>query len=145
MQNIRICEMPNCKMVSSGTGMFGDETFTRFDEWFSSQKRGMFPKDFLYWDGEGFNWLYFYEDGMEVPAGFDVIGFRGGLYAIATGIDQKTDMDAMNAEVDSFLKESGFERDSSRPQLGNVITPPIAREVMGYEQMNYYFPIQSKE
>lgn len=144
MQSIRIYEMPDCKMVSSGTGMFGEENFNRFDEWFSSQKRGIFPKDFLYWDGAGFNWLYMYEDGMTVPNEFEIIDFRGGLYAAATDIDQQTDMDAMNAEVDSFLMKNGLERDASRPQLGNVITPPPAREAMGYEQMNYYFPIKVK-
>lgn len=100
MQNIRICEMPNCKMVSSGTGMFGEERFNRFDEWFSTQERGIFPKDFLYFDGDGFNWIYMYEAGMYVPSEFEIIDFRGGLYAAATDIDQKTDMDAMNAEVD---------------------------------------------
>ena len=38
MQNVRIYEMPNCKMVSSGIGMFGDEKFKVFDEWMSTQK-----------------------------------------------------------------------------------------------------------
>lgn len=45
MQNVRIYEMPSCKMVSSGTGMFGKEKFSRFEEWFSAQKRRIFPKD----------------------------------------------------------------------------------------------------
>ena len=67
MQSVRIYEMPACKMVSSGTGMFGEGIFNIFDEWLSSQKRSLFPKDFLYWAGEGFVWLYMYEDGMNVP------------------------------------------------------------------------------
>lgn len=54
MQSVRIYEMPACKMVSSGTGMFGEGNFNLFDEWLSSQKRGLFPKDFLFWAGEGF-------------------------------------------------------------------------------------------
>lgn len=53
MQSVRILEMPACKMVSSGIGMFGEGNFNIFDEWLSSQKRGLFPKDFLYWAGEG--------------------------------------------------------------------------------------------
>lgn len=144
MQTIRIYEMPDCKMVSSGTGMFGEEKFNRFDEWFSSQKRGIFPKDFLSFDGSGFHWLYLYEEGLDVPSEFEIIDFPGGLYASATDIDQQTDMEAMNTEVDRFLRENGFERDETRPQLGNVITPPAAHEAMGYEQMNYYFPIKIK-
>lgn len=27
MQNVRVYEMPDCKMVSSGIGMFGEEKF----------------------------------------------------------------------------------------------------------------------
>ena len=48
MQSVRIYEMPACKMVSSGTGMFREGNFKLFDEWLSSQKRGLFPKDFLF-------------------------------------------------------------------------------------------------
>jgi len=44
MQGVRIYEMPKCKMVSSGIGMFGEEKFERFMEWFSLQERSMFPK-----------------------------------------------------------------------------------------------------
>ena len=101
--------MPACKMVSSGIGMFGEGIFNIFDEWLSSQKRGLFPRDFLYWAGEGFVWLYMYEDGMNVPKEFEVIDFQGGLYAVATDIDQKTDREIMNAEIDRFLSENGLE------------------------------------
>lgn len=31
MQAIRIVEIPDCKMVSSGIGMFGDDNFSAFD------------------------------------------------------------------------------------------------------------------
>lgn len=145
MQSIRIYEMPDCKMVSSGTGMFGEGKFHLFEEWFSSQKRGLFPKDFLYWAGEGFVWLYLFEDGMAVPPELEIVDFQGGLYAVATGIDQKTDKELMNKEMDKFLDENGFERDTSRPELGNIITPPLAQEIMGYEQMDYYTPIKAKK
>ncbi len=144
MQGVRIYEMPACKMVSSGMGMFGEENFNIFDEWLSSQKCSLFPKDFLYWAGEGFVWLYMYEDGMNVPKEFEIIDFKGGLYAVATDIDQKTDMDLVNAEIDKFLSENGFVRDTSRSELGNIITSSLAKEIMGYEQMDYYFPIKAK-
>ena len=144
MQNVRIYEMPDCTMVSSGRGMFEDARFTAFDKWMSSQKRGLFPKDFLYWDGNGFVWLYMYEEGMNVPEKFEIVDFEGGLYAVATGIDQQTDREKMNAEVDRFLEENGFERDLSRKELGNIITSPMAKEIMGYEQMDFYTPIKRK-
>ncbi len=142
MQSIRIYEMPDCKMVSSGKGMFGEEKFNRFDEWLSLQKRGLFPKDFLFGGEDGFTWLYMLEDGMSVPPEFEVVDFKGGLYAVATDIDQKTDMDSMNEEVNKFLDENGYRRDDSRPQLGNIITSPAVNKIMGYDQMDYYFPIK---
>lgn len=142
MQSIRIYEMPDCKMVSSGKGMFGEEKFDRFEEWLSSQKRGLFPKDFLFGGEGGFTWLYMFEDGMNVPLEFEIVDFNGGLYAVATDIDQKTDTELMNTEVDKFLRENGFERDSLRKELGNIITSHAAQEIMGYEQMDYYFPIK---
>jgi AraC family transcriptional regulator len=82
------------------------------------------------------------EDGMSVPPEFEVVDFKGGLYAVATDIDQKTDMDSMNEEVDKFLDENGYKRDDSRPQLGNIITSPVVNKIMGYDQMDYYFPIK---
>ena len=145
MQSIRIYEMPACKMVSSGIGMFGEKNFSLFEEWFSSQKRGLFPKDFLYWAGEGFVWLYMFEDGMVVPPELEIIDFQGGLYAVATDIDQKTDKELMSTEIDKFLSENRFERDQSRSELGNVITSPFVQKIMGYEQMDYYTPIKAKQ
>ena len=144
MQSVRIYEMPTCKMVSSGKGMFGEENFNLFYEWFSSQKPSLFPKNFLYWAGDGFAWLYMFEDDMVVPQELEIIDFQGGLYAVATDIDQKTDRELMTAEVDKFLDENGFERDDSRFELGNIITSPLAQEIMGYAQMDYYFPIKAK-
>ncbi len=144
MQTVRIYEMPDSKMVSSGIGMFGEEKFEAFSQWMSTQKRSLFPKDFLLLDGNGFHWLYLYEEGMKVPQAFDVIDFKGGLYAVATGIDQQTDRALMNAEIDRYLEENGLERDSSRPELGNIITSPLAHEILGYEQMDYYTPVKAK-
>ena len=145
MQRVRIYEMPDCQMVSSGVGTFGEEKFDRFDAWFSAQKRGLFPRDFLFSVGDRFHWLYLYEDGMTVPDEFEIIDFPGGLYAVTTDIDQQTDFDAMNTEVEAFLAAHGFERDRSRPMLGNVITSPLARDTMGFEQMDYYTPIRAKQ
>ena len=148
MQSIRIHEIPDCKMVSSGTGMFGDGILEKFDEWFSAQPKGIFPRDFLFWDSspekQGVHWLCIYEPGMNVPDCFSVIDFRGGLYAVATDIDGQTDMDAMNASVDAFLSEHCLCRDASRAELGHVITSPLAREALGYEQMDHWFPVTKK-
>lgn len=145
MQSIRIIEFPECRMVSSGTGMFGQEKFERFNEWFSSLSRSIYPKDFLLFDGAGFCWLYIYDDSLKVPEDFEITQFKGGLYAVATDIDQQTDVEAMDKQVDDFLAENGFMRDNSRFRMGNIITSPHISEVLGYNQMDYYAPIKPIE
>ena len=104
----------------------------------------MFPKDFLFWNDTGFQWLYLYEEQTDIPDGFEIVEFQGGLYAVVTDIDQKTDVASMKAEVDQFLSENGLERDPSRLELGNIITSPLAHEILGYEQMDYYTPVRKK-
>lgn len=149
MQNIRIYDFPKCKMVSSGIGMFGEVKFDRFMAWMSAQPAGLYPKDFLFFDSrdgaEGMHWLYAWDPGMTVPEEFEVIEFWGGLYAAAADIDQQTDMDALNAEVDVFLSANNLLRDPSRPDLGNVLTSPQTAEILGYEQMDYLTPVLRKE
>ncbi|MEA4823196.1 MAG: AraC family transcriptional regulator [Clostridiaceae bacterium] len=131
-------------MVSSGTGLFGEEKFDQFNNWFSSLPQSMYPKDFLYWDGKGLCWLYLYDEKMNVPSAFEIVDFEGGLYSVATDIDQKTNMNAMKTAVDQFLDENGFTRDDSRFELGNIITSPKAKEILGCCQMDYYTPVKPK-
>ncbi|MBR5546334.1 MAG: AraC family transcriptional regulator [Clostridia bacterium] len=144
MHSIRIVVVPDCKMVSSMVGMFGDPAFDAFIPWLDSQPRSIYPKDYLMCDQKGFRWLYLYEEGMDVPEPFSVIDFKGGLYAVATDIDQQTDKQAMDAEVEAFLVQNGLMRDADRPELGNIITPPEAKAILGYEQMDYYYPIKGR-
>jgi len=145
MEGARIYRMPPCRMVSSGSAMFGDGVLEAFDEWFSSFPREMYPKDFLWFDGQGFVWYYIYEDGMDVPERFEIVDFSGGLYAVVTGRDGDDESYAAAiAELEAFLAASGFERDSDRAQLGSIITPPEAVAALGYEQMDHYVPIKLK-
>ncbi|GHU57686.1 hypothetical protein FACS189444_0170 [Spirochaetia bacterium] len=146
MEAVRVYEIPDCKMVSSGIGMFGDKNFDHFNKWFSSLPRSLFPKDFLFWDGVygesgGFHWLYMYEDGMNIPEEFKIIDFKGGLYAVVTDIDQQDNSESQK-EMKKFIEVHGFEVDESRPELGNIITPPLANKTLGYNQMDYYTPIK---
>jgi AraC family transcriptional regulator len=148
METVRIYEIPDCKMVSSEIGMFGEEKLDRFNKWFSSLPRPIFPKDFLFWDREygvtgGFHWLYLYDDSINVPDEFKIIDFKGGLYAVVTDIDQKDNAGAMKAR-DEFLESHGMEIDKSRPELGNIITSLLGEKILGYNQMDYYTPIRKK-
>lgn len=145
MQSVRIVEIPKCKMVSSGTGMFGQEKFGRFFEWFTKLPKSIYPKDFLYFNGEGLCWLYLYDENLNTPSEFDIVDFEGGLYSVATDIDQQTDVEAMDKQVDEFLERNGFERDESRFKMGNIITSPLASDILRYNQMDYYSPIKPKK
>ena len=82
---------------------------------------------------------------MTVPKEFDRISFKGGLYAVARGIDRQTDQEAMKQEIDRFVSENGFQRDPSRPELGNIITASLAKAIMVCEQTDYDAPIQGRE
>ncbi|MCL2512438.1 MAG: AraC family transcriptional regulator [Oscillospiraceae bacterium] len=156
MQPIRIIEIPGCKMVSSGAGMFGEDKIDNFAKWFSSLPRTVHSRDYLtdsytestdeiYEKGEfnGMLWYYEYTDGMDVPEEYEIVDFKGGLYAVATDIDQKTDVKKMKKAVNKFLKAIGFIPDKSRPELGNIITSEAAQKVLGYEQMDYYTPVKA--
>ena len=144
MQSIRILSFPDCRMVSSTVGMFGDPVFEAFMPWMNRQTRGIHPKDYLMWDQAGFRWLHLYEEGMDVPEPLSVIDFKGGLYAVATDIDQRTDKNAMDREVEAFLEQNGLGRDHDRPDLGNIITSPEVKDILGYEQMDYYYAVKRK-
>jgi len=143
MELVRIYKMPDCKMVSSGIGMFGEEKFSNFHKWFNSlPQKTMFPQNFLFEDGGKLHWVQMYEDGINVPDEFEIIDFKGGLYAVSTDIDQKTDVEAMNKIKKDYFELHGFEIDTSRPELGSIINSSLTIEILGYSQMDYYTPIK---
>lgn len=146
MQPIRIFDMPPCRMIASPVGMFGDSALEDFGAWMSRQPRTLFPQDFLLLDDSdpacpGFRWLYMQREGLTLPEDASLIDFSGGLYAVVTDIDQQTDKPALDAAVAAFLAEHGFAPDHARRELGHVITPPQVTERLGFEQMDYWYPI----
>lgn len=146
MQPIRILDMPPCRMVMSPVGMFGEEALEAFGAWLACQPRTPHPRDYLFWDDcvperSGFRWLCEFSEGMALPEGASLLDFPGGLYAVATDIDQQTNKPALDAEVAAFLAAHGFTEDPARRELGRVITPPHIRHRLGYEQMEYWYPI----
>ena len=51
MESVRIYEMPDCRMVKSGSGLFGESALERFEAWMDRQPKGMFPRDYLSFEG----------------------------------------------------------------------------------------------
>ena len=144
MEYVRVYEIPQCKMVSSQCGMFGDAAMEAFSGWMETLPRTTFPRDFLWFDEKrgGFVWYYMHHDGLSVPEAFDIVDFPGGLYAVACDVDGEPNENAINI-IRRFIRDNGrFVEDTARHQLGNVITPPAAQEAMGYSQMDYYIPIK---
>ena len=147
MQPIRIYDMPPCRMVVSQPGVFGEAALDDFNAWMETMPRPMFPKDFITWDDSDpihpwFRWYYQYEDGMTLLEGTEIVDFPGGMYAVATDIDQQTDKAALDAAVAAFIAAHGLERDDTRRELGNIISSPAVSEVLGFEQMDYYYPVR---
>lgn len=144
MESVRIYEIPACQMVSSKCSMFGEGPLEQFEQWFSALPRSLFPRDYLWFDEQkgGFCWYYIYEETMEVPADFELVEFIGGLYAVASDIDNQDNTEVLNA-IRQFIADKGcFAEDPTRPYMGNIPTPPSAAEAMGYCQMDYYIPIR---
>ena len=146
-QVVRINRFPDCKMVSSGFGSFGDPNFTLFDKWMSAQNvfPGMFSYDFLSdCGGTGMQWMYVYDERMDVPDGLQIIDFKGGYYAVITAID--CDAASYKWAIESreeYLNAHGLEFDNSRWQLGHILSGyNLAKEIFGAGQMDYWMPIK---
>ena len=45
---------------------------------------------------------------------------------------------------DLIAKAQEVNPDGSRRELGNVITSPAARKILGYSQMDYYTPVKPR-
>ncbi len=144
MEQIRLIHFPVCRMVTSGTGFFGDEKFTRFKKLLARESGDSpYPQDFLTGNEHGWEWLFLYRDGMDT-LGMDVVDFPGGLYAVVCGIDAQSNAEEM-AAVAAFMEQHGLVRDDSRPDLGNIVGNAETKAVLGYEQMDYYTPVKKKE
>lgn len=144
MTAVRICQLPDCKMVASQPGMWGDGKLEAFDSWMSAQPRGLYPQDFLAFDEAAmqFTWYYLYRDGLDVPDSLRVVDFPGGLYIYAAGIDG-ADSAAVKRALDAYLAAHPmFAYEDGRPALGHVITPPSVSAALGFSHMDYFFPIR---
>jgi len=141
MEHVRLIYFPVCRMVTSGTGFFGDKNFTKFEKMLAAEKNIFpYPMDFLTGNENGMEWLYLYREGMDT-LGMEVIEFPAGLYAVICGIDAQSNKAEMEA-VAEFMEKNGLVRDESRPDMGHIIGNEEALAVLGYEQMDYWTPVK---
>ena len=157
--NVRIVELPSCKMVTSGPAKSEDAfapggKMERFDKWateYDKQRTDRFyPRDFM-WSpvSGGFEWGSAVDEVPDDIGGFDVIDFPGGLYAVAISVDADgADHDRVYNEILKWVNNSGcfvLDENGTRRSMGNITSPHLIKEVMGYQQMDLYFPIRIKE
>ena len=146
---VRIIELPSVRMARSGNG-----DLEAFDRWWTSvaaqDRYSLFPRDFM-WFNPQLNkdeWLYALPAGVEDSGGYEVFDFPGGLYAVAACKDEGPDIVrtaklihdwiARSDIFDEAPRETGV---NARYDMGRVITPRNAKEMMGHHQLEFYVPI----
>jgi len=153
--DVRIVELPACKMVSSGrvgwdVAFEENGAFAKFEAWFAKYDKtradAFYSRDFMWGTDDWGEWVYAVTQVPEGLDGLEVIDFPGGLFAVANSVDgDNKDHNAVRKDMEVWVKNSGcFAVDVSdtRFRMGHVTTPPGAKKAMGYEQMDLYLPIK---
>ena len=152
--DIRVVLLPECKMVSSGYGFFGEEKFDRFDRWFSNvSKNSMWemPQDFLWYDPEKGSsvWWYVKPDYDLDTQDFDIVDFEGGMYATAVSRDgDDEDGNRVHAGIKKWIEKSGALELDERPghyTMCHIITDNRVKEALGFYQLEILVPVKKIE
>jgi len=79
-------------------------------------------------------------------APFDIIDFKGGLYALAVSIDGDDEsIHKVESKILRWLSGTNFEYDESRGVMGNMTyCDEEIKKGLGYEQLQRYVPIKLK-
>lgn len=148
---VRIIELPKCRMATSGYDAF-ENIIGKFDAWwddYDKKRRGISfsPLDFLWFEeGQAVWWLAVEKDATsEDTGGYDIIDFEGGLYAAAISVDGDDDINGRVYEgIQKWVEASGFEmneRPGHRTMCHMIITDNI-KKGLGYDQLDIYVPIK---
>ena len=151
--DIRIVELPACRMATSGVSR--DDDHKQFNEmWMKLHERRkdrFFPRDFMWYDKEqrGTVWWYAVEEWVTEADtdGFGFVDFEGGMYAtaIVADFDYNEALRAYNGVKDWITRHVNFEMDE-RPEheaLFHASSSAVSQS-LGYNQVEYYFPIRVK-
>lgn len=154
MHNVRVINIPELKVVSSGpiTNMSELEAF---DNWWSSidMKGYITPRDFMWYNEEEnyMEWIFAIPENWGNFGGYQLIDFSGGLYAVATSKDTEEDCNSVREEIHKWISESDcFELSTNandtaiRYTMNHVITPKIFKTKMEYHLSDNFVPIVVK-
>jgi Predicted transcriptional regulators len=155
-RDIRIVDLPACRMITSGSG--DAETKERFFQLWSKldaqRKDKFYQRDFMVHadppeEGYPALWWYAIEDWVteEDTDGFEIFQFEGGLFATAMTYDWNDDItvkayyDLMDwiAEHDRYI----YDDRPGHHVMFNALGPDDATR-LGFIQGEYFFPIAIK-
>ncbi|MHB1294332.1 MAG: GyrI-like domain-containing protein [Anaerolineae bacterium] len=149
---VRIIALPRVRMARSGHSDL--DAFQRWWSVVSAQDRfSLFPRDFL-WDnpdGSGLEWLYALPAGVEDSGGYETFLFPGGLWAVATCLDEGPDIVRTSARIRDWLAQSDIlceapaDEDPPRREMGHIVSPLDAKETLGFWQMDIFVPVVLRE
>lgn len=150
--DIKIIELPKCRMATSGTGE--RNTLKKFDNmWMKldlKRKDKFFPRDFM-WHDKNTNkciWWYAVEEWVTEADtnGFKIIDFEGGIYAAAISKqeDFNDGMRVYNGINEWVNSSESFELDEheERPHLWHVVGSQTSDSALGYRQIEIFVPIK---
>jgi len=150
--DIRIVELPACRMATSGVQPGGNHErfnnmWTKLD---NKRKDRFFSRDFMWYDKEkgGTVWWYAVEDWVTESdtEGFGFEEFDGGIYAtaIVPDFDYNEALRAYNGVKDWVAQNGHFALDE-RPKHEAMwhASGPVIHKLLGYHQTEYYFPIRA--
>ncbi len=154
--DVRILLLPECKMVSSGYGFFGEEKFDRFSDWFSNLDNGgnytwQIPKDFAWYDPEKGStvWWYVKPDYDVDIQDFDIVDFEGGMYVTAVSRDgDDEDGNRVYAGIKKWIEKSDILELDERPghyTMFHITTHKYIKETFGFHQMEILVPVKKIE
>lgn len=148
--NVRIIELSSVPMARSGS-----DDLDAFFSWaitnMHEEKSSLVPRYLFMWFNvrlNSFEWLLAIPVGMTDTNGYEVFQFPGGLYAVAACKDEGPDIESTNRLIHEWVVNSPFFNEDrgqqgpmERYDMGLMITPSNAKELMGYDQMDLYVPI----
>ena len=150
---VRIIELPACKMVWSGVLPSEEcEEMRRFCEWWPAQdelrRDRFYGRDFLWWDGEakGFAWGLALSEVPEDTGGYGVIDFPGGMFAVANYNGGAAEPAYMG--IKKWVEKSGcfrLDEGSGRNVMWCCLNSKAAAAAMGYWQYDFFVPVRLKE
>lgn len=152
---IRIIELPKCRMATSGYDSF-DHSLMKFDQWwqnYDAKRKGVYfsPLDFLWFDQGNVNrgvwWMAVEADATsEDCGGYEIIDFEGGLYASAMSVDGDDEISGRIINgIMEWVKTSGFEVDIRKNHeiMCHMVNPSAAiKKALGYDQLEIFVPIR---